>query len=73
MVANAKDKLAKKNLELIVANAVRAADAGFGVETNRVTILGRDGLAEALPLLPKREVADHILDRVAALLSQRGS
>jgi phosphopantothenoylcysteine decarboxylase / phosphopantothenate---cysteine ligase len=73
VVANARDKLAKKNLDLIVANDVSAADAGFGVDTNRVTIVGRSGAAEALPLLSKREVADRILDRVVALLAQRGS
>lgn len=70
LVANARDKLAKKNLDLIVANEVGAADAGFGVDTNRVTILNRAGEAEALPLLSKREVADRILDRVVALLSE---
>jgi len=70
VIANAKDKLAKKNLDLIVANDVRAADAGFAVETNRVTILGRNGVAEVLPLLSKREVADRILDRVVALLDE---
>jgi phosphopantothenoylcysteine decarboxylase/phosphopantothenate--cysteine ligase len=73
VVANARDKLAKKNLDLIVANDVRAPGAGFGVETNRVTILGRNGAAEALPVLPKREVAERLLDRVAALLVQHDS
>ena len=72
VVANARDKLAKKNLDLIVANDVRAADAGFGVDTNRVTLIGRAGAPGELSLLSKREVAERILDRVAALLSQRG-
>ena len=73
VVANARDKLAKKNLDLIVANDVGAPGAGFGVDTNRVTILDRAGGAEALPVLPKREVAERVLDRVVALLAQRGS
>ncbi len=73
VVANARDKLAKKNLDLILANDVGAPGAGFGVETNRVTIVNRAGVAEALPLLSKREVAERVLDRVAALLQQRGS
>ncbi len=72
VVANARDKLAKKNLDLIVANDVGASDSGFGVDTNRVTILARAGAAEALPLLSKREVADRILDRVVALLNRQG-
>ncbi len=70
VVANARDKLAKKNLDLMVANDVGAADAGFGVATNRVTLLTRAGEAEALPLLSKREVADRVLDRVVALLNE---
>ena len=45
--------------------------SGFGTETNRVTILDRAGAREELPLLPKREVADRILDRVAHALDAR--
>ncbi len=68
LVANAKGKLETKGLDLIVANNSREAGAGFGHETNRVTIIGRDGASAELPLLPKRDVADAILDRVEALL-----
>lgn len=68
LVENAKAKLSAKGLHLIVANSAREAGAGFGADTNRVTILGADGSSEALPLLPKREVADAILDRIEALL-----
>jgi len=71
LVANAREKLRKKNLDLVVANDVGAKDAGFGVETNRVTLVGRDGEVEALPLLSKQEVAHRILDRVAHLLAAR--
>jgi phosphopantothenoylcysteine decarboxylase/phosphopantothenate--cysteine ligase len=64
---HARAKLAAKGLDLIVANNVAEPGAGFGAETNRVTLIGRDGVAEGLPTRPKRVVAGVILDRVAAL------
>jgi phosphopantothenoylcysteine decarboxylase/phosphopantothenate--cysteine ligase len=64
-------KLAAKELDLIVVNDAREPGAGFAVDTNRVTLLGRDGSEEALPLLSKGEVADAILDRVERMLSGR--
>jgi phosphopantothenoylcysteine decarboxylase/phosphopantothenate--cysteine ligase len=54
-----------------VGNDVAEPGSGFGTDTNRVTIFDRDGGREALPLLPKREVADRILDRVARALDAR--
>jgi phosphopantothenoylcysteine decarboxylase/phosphopantothenate--cysteine ligase len=71
LLANAKQKLQQKDLDLIVANDIIASDSGFGVDTNRVTIVDRKGKIDSLPLLPKREVADKILDRVAELLGKR--
>jgi phosphopantothenoylcysteine decarboxylase/phosphopantothenate--cysteine ligase len=70
--ANARRKLAAKELDLIVLNDATEPGAGFGVDTNRVTLLARDGdgTPEALPLMPKSDVADAILDRVARLLTQ---
>ncbi len=68
VLENATAKLAKKGLDLVVANSAREAGAGFGYDTNRVTIIGREGAPDALPLLPKSEVADRILDRIEALL-----
>jgi phosphopantothenoylcysteine decarboxylase/phosphopantothenate--cysteine ligase len=62
LLANAKGKLARKKLDLIVANDVSASDAGFAVDTNRVTLVAADGSIEALPLLSKVEVAERILD-----------
>jgi phosphopantothenoylcysteine decarboxylase/phosphopantothenate--cysteine ligase len=62
LLANAQGKLARKKLDLIVANDVSASDAGFAVDTNRVTLVGADGSVEALPLLSKVEVAERILD-----------
>jgi phosphopantothenoylcysteine decarboxylase/phosphopantothenate--cysteine ligase len=68
LVANARKKLQRKNLDLIVANDVGQAGAGFGVDTNMVKILDAMGGVEELPLLSKREVADRILDRVKGVL-----
>ena len=64
-------KLATKRVDLLVANDVAEAGSGFGTPTNRVTILAADGTEEALPLLPKGEVAGRVLDRVAAALDAR--
>ncbi len=69
LVANAKKKLKEKRLDLVVANDITRPDAGFDVDTNRVTIIDKKGKAEALPLMSKREVADKILDRVREILS----
>jgi phosphopantothenoylcysteine decarboxylase/phosphopantothenate--cysteine ligase len=64
ILTNAKDKLARKNLDMIVVNDVTAKDAGFDVDTNRVTFIFRDGTVHELPLLTKDEVADELLDRM---------
>ncbi len=64
LVANAREKLRKKQLDLIVANDVSAV----GAETNRVVIIDKSGNIDELPTLPKREVADKILDKVVRLL-----
>ena len=68
IVENAKQKLEKKQLDIIVANDITDADSGFGVDTNKVTLIDRDGKVETLPLLTKREVADRILDKVVGFL-----
>jgi len=70
LVENATQKLRRKSLDLIVANDVTAKSSGFGTDSNRVTIIGKDGKAENLPLLPKRQVADKVLDKVAKLLTE---
>jgi phosphopantothenoylcysteine decarboxylase/phosphopantothenate--cysteine ligase len=71
LVANAKDKLEKKRLDLIVANDITAVASGIGADTNQVVIISRKGKIEELPLLPKREVADRILDRVVGIMAKR--
>ncbi len=70
VVAHAIAKRERKHADLIVANDVSRADAGFDVDTNAVTIVGADG-AEALPLQSKSRVAAEILTRVERLLSAR--
>ena len=59
--ANACDKLRRKNLDHIVLNSLRDAGAGFGVDTNRVTIIDRDGASHSTDLLSKKEVAEVIV------------
>ena len=66
VLAHAKDKLARKNLDMIVANDVTRPGAGFDVDTNIVTLITKDG-QEALPMMSKVEVAQRILDRALAL------
>ena len=61
---NAKDKMIRKNLDMIVVNDVTRKDAGFDVDTNRVNIIFKDGSNEELPLLTKEEVANRLLDRI---------
>ncbi len=68
LLANAQAKLAAKRLDMIVANDITAPDAGFAVDTNRVTLLYPGGRQEPLPRMSKREVADVILQQVSKLL-----
>lgn len=71
LVANAKKKLTNKKLDLIVANDITQADSGFDVDTNRVILIDKNGKAEELPLMSKREVADKILDRVKGMMGKK--
>jgi phosphopantothenoylcysteine decarboxylase/phosphopantothenate--cysteine ligase len=70
-VAHGREKLGAKSLDLLVVNDATEPGAGFGVDTNRVTILSKRGAEEALPLMSKDDVADAILDRVEAELNGR--
>jgi phosphopantothenoylcysteine decarboxylase/phosphopantothenate--cysteine ligase len=67
VVANARKKLTQKGLDLIVANDITEPESGFGADTNKVTIIDKQGNLESLPLMSKREVAERILDRVAGM------
>ena len=71
VIENAKRKLESKKVDLFVANDVTAPDSGFAVDTNRVTIISRDGKTESLPLMTKREVADKVLDKVVSLMGKK--
>ncbi|HET6846884.1 MAG TPA: bifunctional phosphopantothenoylcysteine decarboxylase/phosphopantothenate--cysteine ligase CoaBC [Anaerolineales bacterium] len=68
LTQNATEKLKAKGLDLIVANDITSPDAGFGADTNRVTLIDAAGNAEALPLASKEEVAETVIGRLAALL-----
>ncbi|MCK5244095.1 MAG: bifunctional phosphopantothenoylcysteine decarboxylase/phosphopantothenate--cysteine ligase CoaBC [Desulfobacterales bacterium] len=70
LVKNAETKLKEKNLDMIVANNVQMSDSGFGVDTNRVTLIFADAGQESLSLMSKDDLADLILDRVKGI---RGS
>lgn len=65
--ANACDKLERKNLDMIVMNSLRDPGAGFGTDTNKITIFKRDTPALTFPLKSKKEVAADILDEIVKL------
>ena len=69
----AADKLSRKGVDLLVANDVAEPGSGFGTDTNRVTVFAADAEPEAWPLVPKREVAERLLDRIATRLAGRPS
>jgi len=71
LVEHAAEKLARKSLDLIVANDVNAGV--FGAETNQVTLLWADGRREDLPRMAKTDVAERVLDAVATLLNSMSS
>ncbi|UHP09305.1 bifunctional phosphopantothenoylcysteine decarboxylase/phosphopantothenate--cysteine ligase CoaBC [Listeria marthii] len=66
--ANALKKLTSKNADMIVANNISEAGAGFSGDTNIVTFYRKDGSSEALPILDKKEVAEHIIEEAANFL-----
>lgn len=69
LVRNAREKMDRKNLDMIVANDLSAPGCGFASDDNRAVLLFSDGSSEDLPLMSKKEMAEVILDRVAAMLS----
>lgn len=72
LIASARAKLEKKNCDMLVANNLKVAGAGFGHDTNVVTMLYRDGTSESLDLMQKQEIADIILDRMLELHRKKG-
>jgi phosphopantothenoylcysteine decarboxylase/phosphopantothenate--cysteine ligase len=71
LVNAALKKMREKSLDLIVANHAGEPGAGFGTDTNRVTIIDRNGVSEELPLMSKDDVADRLLDRIAEVRNGR--
>ncbi|MCL5263672.1 MAG: bifunctional phosphopantothenoylcysteine decarboxylase/phosphopantothenate--cysteine ligase CoaBC [Chloroflexi bacterium] len=69
LVENARAKLEKKHLQLIVANNITSPESGFGVDTNKVTLVDAAGNVTELPLMSKREVAEQVLNKVGTLRS----
>lgn len=70
LLPHARKKLQDKDLDLIVANDITAEGAGFGSDRNAATMLGRDGMEISLPLMPKRQMADRILDALSPLIAR---
>jgi len=70
-VKNARDKLKAKDLDLVILNDAKEPGAGFGVDTNRVTVITRDGKEEELDLMSKADLAEILLDRVERELNGR--
>mgnify|MGYP000488265602 CR=1 FL=1 len=70
LLANARSKLASKNVDLIAANSIGVPDSGFAVDTNRVTLIDSAEKADELPLLQKQEVAEIIIDRLMGLIKR---
>jgi phosphopantothenoylcysteine decarboxylase/phosphopantothenate--cysteine ligase len=68
LMANARKKMEAKHLDLIVANDIQAKGAGFGVDTNRVSLLTPDGKIETLEIMSKYEVAQVILGKIIPLI-----
>ena len=68
---NAREKLEAKDLDLVVLNDVTEPGAGFGVDTNRVTVIGRNGKQEELELMSKTDLAEILLDRIEKELNGR--
>lgn len=73
IVEQAREKLRKKHLDLLIANDVSRLDSGFGSDTNKVLIFHADNTMEDLPVMPKTGVAAVILDRIVSLLDTENS
>jgi len=67
LLSHAQEKLARKNLDMIVANDITVPGAGFNVDTNIVKLLYRDGHIDELPKMPKEQLAGIILDKIRTL------
>jgi phosphopantothenoylcysteine decarboxylase/phosphopantothenate--cysteine ligase len=70
-LANAREKLKSKDLDMVVLNDATEPGAGFGVDTNRVTLIDRSGIEEELQLMSKIDLAEVLLDRIEGKLNGR--
>jgi phosphopantothenoylcysteine decarboxylase/phosphopantothenate--cysteine ligase len=68
-IANAEDKLKKKNLDLIILNSLNESGAGFGHDTNKITIIDRNNIINKFELKSKDEAAKDILDKIVSLIN----
>ena len=73
IISQAKSKLDKKNLDLIVVNNAQQKKGGFGSDSNEVTLIDYEGKIDALPLMGKEELADKILDKIKQLQAEKAS
>jgi phosphopantothenoylcysteine decarboxylase/phosphopantothenate--cysteine ligase len=73
VLVNARQKRAEKGLDLIVANDVGRAGAGFDAETNAAVLIDAEGVERELPLMSKRELADRIWDKVLEMRARAGA
>lgn len=71
LIENAKGKIAKKNMDFIVANNLKESGAGFGTDTNVVSIIEKDGSINKYPMMTKEQVASVILDKIKSLLDNK--
>jgi phosphopantothenoylcysteine decarboxylase/phosphopantothenate--cysteine ligase len=71
LLENAREKLARKKLDLVVANDITASDAGFGVDDNRVNLLFPDGILDSLPLMSKEQVAETVVQQAIHLILKK--
>lgn len=67
--SNAAEKLARKNLDLIVGNLIGPVDSGFNADTNRVIFIHKDGSIQTPPKMPKDAIADLVLDQILQIAS----
>ena len=70
LLENSRAKLRKKNLDMIVANNLRTQGAGFGTDTNVITLITPDG-AQELPLMSKDEAARAVFDKILQIMQNR--
>jgi phosphopantothenoylcysteine decarboxylase/phosphopantothenate--cysteine ligase len=72
LIPNSREKLGRKNLDLIIANDINLRGSGFAVDTNKVTMIDRAGIIDELPSMTKTQLAVSIIDKVIELKKNQG-